>query len=1066
MAEEIVKVIKIETAGGQQTVKGLRDEIKSLRDDLLNLNKGTKEYDETLSKIVKDETELTQVMRAGKDEVAKSLKSVTNEYTSQRQELKALKVELEQLQPGSEAYNKAFQRAAEITHNLSEQQQMLKYASTDLGDQLSNMRGIAANMAAGFSAVNAAVGLFGGESEEAQQAMLKVQQAMALVQGLQGIDGFIKRTQGLSTAIKGWISQSKAATVQTTAQATATKAAATATNAETVATQGATVAQKGLNAAMKANPIGFIVGLLAILITNWKKITEWIGKAVGGFDKLNKAMDKFKAIASGVANVLKKVILVPIKELLNTVTTLGKVMGDIFTGNWKNIGKDLKDGINNSLEIIKDGYDVAASYAEGAEAQITKQKEKADKERAALRQKEIQDVINAKDAEIGADWKYTEDAKKLYDEMFDLRMAQYKKDSDEYKEAQNDKIRYDREFEEHKKKADDDAKKAAEDARKKAQEAAKKAQDELKKIETDYQKNIASTIGASYKETYINFRENVTSFVNYFKKAGKDLNNSELSIWIDTFTKNYTDDLDKVMTENELFKRETQALLNGLSQEEIESFTDYDNKEKFREAVKTLGMEGGMSLMEGVKIRMAAESTRLNKQATALLKDIIDSSSEEANKKINNEIIKLFQKTIKPQLDEELIKLQSDIEKEKIKLDFEIETGMDFDSFNKKDSEFIPIKNFDKKATEFERATSIYNNSLEQIRTQLNYYQQTVDYVEKNGLIPSEEYENAVKMVEQLTNQMQQLHIDYFNTNAEIRDRYFAKDIERLQALTDAELREETRKYNELYTKGSDYYNLRVTQAGLLPSKEMEFAEKTYQIQKEGIQKQIDAYNSYLEDTTVVGEQRVEAERMVAELTAQIEEGEVAHTIQMNEMRLQSYEKYFSFVQDGLNSIGSLFGGLADLYEADIKAKKDNNEMTQEEYEKAFENVKGIKIAEATMSMISGALGALMQGMSAYPPPFGEIIGGIGAAAALASGAAQIAQIKAQKPDGSGSESSSLVATPRVQSFTPEYVENPTGNSELSSLRNSYMNQNIYVRVSDIEAAQNGTEVRVSESSF
>ncbi len=1065
MAEEIVKVIKIETAGGQQTVKGLRDEIKSLRDDLLNLNKGTKEYDETLSKIVKDETELTQVMRAGKDEVAKSLKSVTNEYTTQRQELKALKVELEQLQPGSEAYNKAFQRAAEITHNLSEQQQMLKYASTDLGDQLSNMRGIAANMAAGFSAVNAAVGLFGGESEEAQQAMLKVQQAMALVQGLQGIDGFIKRTQGLSTAIKGWVSQSKAATVQTTAQATATKAAAAATNAETVATEGATVAQKGLNAAMKANPIGFIVGLLAILVANWKKITEWIGKAVGGFDKLNKTMDKFKAIASGVANVLKKVILVPIKELLNTVTTLGKVIGDIFTGNWKNIGKDLKDGIDNSLEIIKDGYNVAASYAEGAEAQITKQKEKADKERAALRQKEIQDIIDAKDAEIGADWKYTEEAKALYDEMFDLRMAQYKKDSDEYKEAQNDKIRYDREFEEHKKKADDDAKKAAEDARKKAQEAAKKAQDELKKIETDYQKNIASTIGTSYKETYIKFRETVTSFVNYFKKAGKDLNNSELAIWIDGFTKTYTENLDKVMTDNELFKRETQALLNGLSQEEINLFVGNYDKEKFKEAVKTLGMEGGMSLMEGVKIRMAVESTRLNKQSTALLKDIIDSSSEEANKKINNEIIKLFQKTIKPQLDEELIKLQSDIEKEKIKLDFEIETGAHFDSFIGS-GVTNEIDGFDKKAVEFERATSIYNNSLKQLNTQLDFYKQTIKYVEDNGLIPSEEYENAVKMVEQLTNQMQQLYVDYFNTNSEIRDRYFAKDIETLQAVTDAELREETRKYNELYTKGSDYYNLRVTQAGLLPSKEMEFAEKSYQIQKEGIQKQIDAYNEYLKDTTVVGEQRVEAERMVAELIAQIEEGEVAHTIQMNEMRLQSYEEYFSFVQDGLNSIGSLFGGLADYYEADIKAKKDNNEMTQAEYEKAFENVKGIKIAEATMSMISGALGALMQGMSAYPPPFGEIIGGIGAAAALASGAAQIAQIKNQKPDGSGSESSSLVATPRVQSFTPEYVENPTGNSELSSLRNSYMNQNIYVRVSDIEAAQKGTEVRVSESSF
>ena len=157
---------------------------------------------------------------------------LTVSYQTQRQELKALRVTLEQLEPGTDAYNKAFQRAAEITDSLQQQQEMLKYSSTDLGNQISNIRGIATGMAAGFSAVNAAMGLFGEKNEDVAKALLKVQQCMAIVQGLQGMDGLLKRTQGLSNAMKAWF--------------TSSTQVATALNAEAVATNTATVAQRGL----------------------------------------------------------------------------------------------------------------------------------------------------------------------------------------------------------------------------------------------------------------------------------------------------------------------------------------------------------------------------------------------------------------------------------------------------------------------------------------------------------------------------------------------------------------------------------------------------------------------------------------------------------------------------------------------------------------------------------------------------------------------------------------------------------------------------------------------------
>lgn len=1129
MAQEVVKVIKIETAGGQQTVKDLKNEIKSLRDDLLNVNKGTKEYDDIVKKLIDDEKQLTDVMRAGKNEVSaatgsynalqneltslkkvwkevtdetqraeigqriaqlnqelkdmdatignhqrdvgnyeNAIRNVTAEYTSQRAELKALRVELEQLDPGTEAYNTKFQRAAEITHNLTEQQEKLKYASNDLGDQLGNLRGIAANVAAGFSAAQAAIGLFGGESNEVQQAMLKVQQAMALVQGLQGLDGFIKRTQGLSTAIKGWVTQTKAATV--------------ATQAETVATQGATVAQKGLNAAMKANPIGIIIGLLALLVANWKKLTEWLGKAVGGWDKVTKAMNKFKQVAVGVGNAIKKVLLVPVKEAINYVATLGKVLKDVFTLNWDNIGKDIKDGINNSIEIVKDGYNVVGNFVEGKEKEITRQVTKETKERAEKRADELEKIIENKQAELGEDWKYTEEAKTMYDEMFDKRMSQYDKDSEEYRKAQNDKLKYDREFTEHQEKQRKANIKSSADA-------AKKVKEDLKKIESDYQSKVSNQIGSDLGNIYAEYDEKYKAFTDYYNNLAKALDKSanvtdkKLAAWL----KHYTDEIEKY---NNLFKRdnqriinETKAFLKGLSIEEFGDFfkqsagedywekqfgklTDEKKLEKWNDWVERMGEKTALSFSLGLKMRFINERNRIEKLYNSIVNDSIENSSREANSKINDEIIKLFQKTIVPNVDDELAKLQLEIGKKTIKLDFEIETGLDGDAFIDNE-DYIPIKNFDKRNAELERATAIYQNSIKQLLVQRNYYLKTVDFVNDNGLIPSDAYKEAVAKIEEIDNQLNQIHTNYYNTNAEIRDKYFAEDLQKIQTNAANEERLILQHYNELYTANSNYLNGRRQLSGVIMEHDIQAADETYQVQKNALQEQLNMYQSYLQDVTVAGEQRVEAEKMVAELIAEIEEGEVAHTREMNELRIQSFQGWFNYAQEAINGIGDLFGGLADYYEADIKAKQANNEISEEEANEMYEKVKALKISEAIISTISGAIGAFMQAVSAYPPPWGEILGGVSAAAVTAAGMAQVAQIKQQQLGSSGG-SVKAIATPQTQVYQPDYVESLTGDSEISNLRNSYMNQPIkaYVVESEITDSQRRSNTRQNESSF
>lgn len=520
------------TESSVKSVKDLKAEISGLRDKLVTLEAGSDEYKAAVQNLIQDEMKLKEVMQAGKAEVnaaagsynalqremsalrqvwkettdettrneigkkiaelnsqlkemdasignfqrnvgnyPNSMGGMVNSFANLKQELRATKIAMEELDPASKEYAEAMARAAEITHELSEQQEMIRYSSPDLGDQLNNIRGVVANLAAGYSAVNAAMGLFGAKNEELKEALLKVQQAMALVQGLQGLDGLWKRTTGLSNAMKVWLKTEKDATVQTKAMATATKADATAKKTDTVATEGATVAQKGLNAAMKANPIGMIIVAITALIGVFTLFKDKIKDAIAGNEELSQKFDKIKTVLSGFGAVLKKFVINPIKLALVPLKTFGKVLYDVFTLNWSEIGKDIKDGADEVVDIVKDTVNVSQTYREAAEKKQAEIEKTYRKQRAEARKKELEDIIKDNEAKYGSDWKYTEKGKKLYEEYFKSLTEMYDKDSDEYKEALRDKTEYERDYnakiakqrEEENKKALDDFKSAFSD---------------------------------------------------------------------------------------------------------------------------------------------------------------------------------------------------------------------------------------------------------------------------------------------------------------------------------------------------------------------------------------------------------------------------------------------------------------------------------------------------------------------------------------------------------------------------------------------------------------------------
>ena len=157
------------------------------------------------------------------------------------------------------------------------------------------------------------------------------------------------------------------------------------------------------------------------------------------------------------------------------------------------------------------------------------------------------------------------------------------------------------------------------------------------------------------------------------------------------------------------------------------------------------------------------------------------------------------------------------------------------------------------------------------------------------------------------------------------------------------------------------------------------------------------------------------------------------------------------------DATSSVLGSIADMYETD-----------EENAEKNAKKIKALRIAEATINTLSGAIGAFMQASSTLPPPFGVIVGTAQAAAITAAGIAQIAQMKKTNmasSSGGVSAPNAVVNAPNVETtLTP--TRNITSASEEERLNQMAKDQRVYIVSSDIEAALDGNKTRVEESSF
>lgn len=217
-----------------------------------------------------------------------------------------------------------------------------------------------------------------------------------------------------------------------------------------------------------------------------------------------------------------------------------------------------------------------------------------------------------------------------------------------------------------------------------------------------------------------------------------------------------------------------------------------------------------------------------------------------------------------------------------------------------------------------------------------------------------------------------------------------------------------------------------------------------------------------------------EWDKQADELVASFEEGETElqdfidnlgfpiaeHNLEEVERSRKAQEEYQKMVEERTDALWTMagvtqdiFGSLADIYEAD-----------EENSERNAKRIKGLRIAEAIINTISGAVGAFM-GITKDTGGWGVAAAAAEAAAVTAAGVAQITKIKNTAVSATGTTSGASLTAPSVKTELPK-VQSVNPQTEIDRLTQASQPSKVYILQSDIQAAMDASKTTVTETSF
>lgn len=139
---------------------------------------------------------------------------IVDAFSQLKAEIKQYKSELLTLEEGTEEYNNTLAKLGDAQFQLKDINEKAALSVSDTGEVIKNVGKFAGGVVGGFNALQGVMALVGTEGEALNQTMVKLQAGISIVQGLQGIEGLadgftgLKNSLGLANvSLKGFITK-------------------------------------------------------------------------------------------------------------------------------------------------------------------------------------------------------------------------------------------------------------------------------------------------------------------------------------------------------------------------------------------------------------------------------------------------------------------------------------------------------------------------------------------------------------------------------------------------------------------------------------------------------------------------------------------------------------------------------------------------------------------------------------------------------------------------------------------------------------------------------------------
>jgi hypothetical protein len=353
------------------------------------------------------------IVNVNTDQAGKSIGSLKSQLREAQAEVASL---ADKFGVASKEAIEAAKRAGELKDRIGDAKAMTEAFNPDA--KFKAVTASLSGVAGGFAAVQGAMGLLGGESEDVQKMLLKVQSAMAISQGLQSVGEAVDSFKNLGAVIKNTslfqqaynfilgqkVVVTEADVIATEAQTVATVEQGVATVTTTTAVTGATTAMKALRIALIASGIGILVVALALAVQAFSNYVGAAAKAEEAQNKLNKKIsDGAKVALDAEKNFLEgqeKLDIAQAKakgaseqQIFEIEQKYRRLRAESHQRHYEEVyGKDAKAAEESSAEINKiniDGQVAAFENEARKRKEYQEKKEREEKEAAEKLQKDL-----------------------------------------------------------------------------------------------------------------------------------------------------------------------------------------------------------------------------------------------------------------------------------------------------------------------------------------------------------------------------------------------------------------------------------------------------------------------------------------------------------------------------------------------------------------------------------------------------------------------------------------------------------------------------------------------------